>query len=364
MHRVLSHSLHFNDSYRSIESMTRIINATPQSSIQLPRTKYKIKNFFQPAFKSIIFVKCSTCANFSPNNSECTICSTIVRSSNSQYFVYIPIEQQLKQTIEMHLNEIISYYSKVKNEPNGISDLHNTENFKRIQKKYGDLIVLPLIVNTDGVQVFKSTTKSLWLIQIGQGFLPPKMRYMPENILLAAAHFDYKKPDMKSFFYPFLKELRNINNNGGIAIKKNNFEYRFMPLIMNACCDLPAKADLQCFAGHSGHFACGYCLHPGISVKPDAKGKAVIRYINKAKNYQIRSHGEVLEAYEKKVMPINGIKSMSCMIAAKEFNLIHSFSIDYMHCVLLGVIKKTLSLWLDSKIHTQAYVTLYNKFKL
>lgn len=43
------------------------------------------------------------------------------------------------------------------------------------------------------------------------------------------------------------------------------------------------------------------------------------------------------------------------MIAAKCFDLINSFSIDYMHAILLGVVRKLTDLWLDSKNHGEAF---------
>lgn len=43
------------------------------------------------------------------------------------------------------------------------------------------------------------------------------------------------------------------------------------------------------------------------------------------------------------------------MVAAIGFDLINGFGIDYMHCVLLGVMKKLMNLWLDSTNHSKEY---------
>lgn len=50
-----------------------------------------------------------------------------------------------------------------------------------------------------------------------------------------------------------------------------------------------------------------------------------------------------------------GVKRISCMVAAIDFDLIFSFPIDYMHCVLLGIMKKLLNLWLDTSNHKKPY---------
>ena len=40
--------------------------------------------------------------------------------------------------------------------------------------------------------------------------------------------------------------------------------------------------------------------------------------------------------------------SSKCLQLLPSFNLICCIPVDYMHCVLLGVVKKTASLWFDS----------------
>lgn len=70
----------------------------------------------------------------------------------------------------------------------------------------------------------------------------------------------------------------------------------------------------------------------------------MIRYVNDGKNHELRSHEKMIDAYKTlKLSLINGIKSKSCLVAAKHFDLILSFPIDYMHCVLLGNMKKLLN---------------------
>lgn len=57
-----------------------------------------------------------------------------------------------------------------------------------------------------------------------------------------------------------------------------------------------------------------------------------------------------------KTVPMQDVKTMSCMIAATDSDLISSFSIDYMHCVLMGTMKwKIMNFWLDKKNHEKPY---------
>lgn len=65
-----------------------------------------------------------------------------------------------------------------------------------------------------------------------------------------------------------------------------------------------------------------------------------------------------------KTEPIDGVKNISCLIAADSFDMINGFSIDYMHCILLGTVKKLLSLWLDSKYHSKSFYIHKNHQKI
>lgn len=163
------------------------------------------------------------------------------------------------------------------------------------------------------------------------------------------------KPDMKHFFYPLLNELKEIYIEGGICKEHNGRQYRFIPLISGVNVDLPAKADVQAFIGHNGHFGCGYCLHPGELVKANISSKAVVRFIKK-ENISVRTHKDTLKIYcNLKTNTSLGVKHISCMVAAKHFDLINCFSIDYMHCALLGVVRKLLDLWCNTKFHKEAH---------
>lgn len=347
-----------------MEGMASVINATPNGSIKVPSTKYKLKMLIPPALNTEIHIKCVNCGNYmssAKSQTECELCKVLIKTTDLDYFVYIPIKQQLLLTLSRNLSDIILYATTV-SLSNQISDLQNAELFKNAQKKYPNAILLPLILNTDGAKVFKSNQKSLWLIQAYQAYLPPSVRYFTQNILIVAAHFGAHKPDMTAFFYPLLKELREITRIGGLCFENDKKKYEFMPIIIACSCDLPAKASLQGMVGHSGKFGCSYCLHPGKLVKKDPKSKSVIRYTNEKHNYAVRTHQEVIETYSRiRSSPINGIKNMSCMISAFEFDLIHGFSIDVMHCVYLGVMKKILKLWLDQTNKSQPFYINKNR---
>lgn len=232
--------------------------------------------------------------------------------------MYFPVKQQIGHNIALHIDEILEYCLKVLEE-NEITDIHNASIFKNLQKKYPNHKILPLVVNTDGAKFFKSSNDS-----------------------------------RSEFFEPFLKEMRSIIQSGGIQVEHNGEIHRFMPLIVSAC-DLPAKSDVQGLTGHSGRFACGYCLHPGVPIK--SATKTTIRYVNG--EYELRNHTQFIDTYRiqtqmKFVNPTNGIRKLSCFIAVENFDMVYGFAIDHMH-LELNMMRKMCDLWLDSSNHKQPY---------
>lgn len=361
--RVLNHHLNFNGSYRSMGRMAEVINKTPNASIKIPSTKYKIKKSVPAVFSIKKYIRCSQCQNYIgtlQNTTQCTEPSCdgiLLKTTESDYFVYISVEEQLKKNIESNIDEILAYKSSVSNSSE-IIDIQNSDVFSKVQEKYPLFILLPLIVNTDGAKVYRSCSDSLWLIQAYQGYMPPNKRFIPSNIMIIAARFGKNKPNMRDFFFPFLRELRDIYYKGGLKVSHNGETFHFMPFIFSACCDLPAKADLLGMVTHSGRFSCSYCFNEGKSVKVENKKTSVIRYLKG--DYNLRSHEDFIKTYghlnsATSVAPINGIKTMSCMISAIEFDLVNSFAIDHMHCADSGVMKKLLDMWLNSKNHPKPY---------
>ena len=50
------------------------------------------------------------------------------------------------------------------------------------------------------------------------------------------------------------------------------------------------------------------------------------------------------------------MKGYSVLHLLEHFDVINGNPVDYMHCVLLGVMKKLLNLWLDSQNHSSEWL--------
>lgn len=359
--RIIRHSINYNQSYNGLQNMTEIVNSTPNASIQVPSTLHTMKKFVKPELKYEFHLQCSKCNIYSSTSSSrcnCIACGEKLTTVESNHFVYIPLKQQLLKSIDENFARITSYEFDRKNnsESDVIRDVYDSILHQQVQAKYQSATVLPLSIITDGAVVHKCSRKSLWAIQMYQNFLPPILRYIAKHILVVGLYFGVKKPNMHDFFLPLFKELESIYNEGGICIRKNEKKVCYYPFILQCCCDIPAKVEVQGMVSHNGYYSCGYCLHPGEPIKNQNNSKSFVRYIHQEMPSASRTHRTLLETYKKlKSDPIKGVKKVSCMIAAKNFDLVNGFCIDYMHCVLLGVLKKLLGLWLDSVNHDKPY---------
>lgn len=359
--RLVSNMLRFNHSFSSLEPSADIVNSTPNASIRIPATKYKLKKIMQKDYSFEYNIKCSHCQNYSVTaisgrRIECGSCSEAISTSFSEFFVYIPLEQQLKKVIFENFEEIDTYPSR--QDETSISDVHDCLQYKKVSKKYSESKVISLVVCADGVKLFNSSRKSLWAIHLYLNCLKPVRRYIPDSIIVVALYVGEHKPNMQDFLFPLMIELNRIKDSGGIVIQKDGKSLCCMPIITHCSCDLPAKAEVQGMVGHAGYYACGFCLHPGIAVKKSKQSKSYVRYVNRKRSERPRTHESMVQIYDKLTASsksIDGVKSISCMIGSEDFDLVNGFAIDYMHCVLLGITSKVLDLWLNSCNHKQSY---------
>lgn len=185
--------------------MSKVLNSTPRAAVHVPTTIYKMKKMAVPKLQSTLHIRCNKCFNYVSSirsEAECEACDKQVKAIDSDYFSYIPIKQQLLNAPYENIDEIIEYASVV-SKKNEITDVHNSKVFQNAQEKYPSHIILPLIINTDGAKAFKSSSKSLWLIQAYQCYLPPQKRFALKNILLLAVHFGKEKISMNDFFFHY-----------------------------------------------------------------------------------------------------------------------------------------------------------------
>jgi len=177
--------------------------------------------------------------------------------------------------------------------------------------------VIELIVNIDGLPLFKSTNAQLWPI-LGSIF--------HSNLVFPIAFFcgNSKPTSLDNFLSDFIEEVKKLTEEG-INIKGKNYEFCLKAFISDA----PARSFLKCIVGHTGYFSCERCVVKG-----------------EYHNNRVTFNGEdICQARTKESFNLflydNHQKACSPLVNLN-VDCILDFPLDYMHLVLLSVVKRML----------------------
>lgn len=342
-------------SYEATSSVVKLMNNMPNSELKLPEDVKSIKSYSIQELDHKFFVKCEECDELVEHNTKCLKCQRILKrdSKKNNFLVYFPLEPQIRKFLHKYFDEIINYLNREHVE-GVVSDIDDGLLYKQIREKNpSDLYILSLTLNADGANIFKSSSDSLWPIQLYLNFLPPAVRFLPENIVVSTLYYGRKKPNMTDLLHLIAVEIDEFSERI-ISMYRDNEFYNFLPVIHLLSCDLPARTELQNFIGTNGRFGCPFCYHPGIPIRNNS-GRTTIRYVRHELSSQNRTHcatldiAECVAATDIDKGSARGVKGYSPALLFDDINVIDSFPIDFMHGILLGLMKDILEIWLGKK---------------
>ena len=196
-------------------------------------------------------------------------------------------------------------------------------NLQKNQNK--ESININLQVNIDGAPVNKSSTQSIWPIQISDS--------ITKSVFLVGIFYGRDKPnDCNEFLSMFVNEAKNYINEG---YKYNNLKYNIA--IEGYIFDTPAKSFILNVKGHTGYDSCLACNIVGSRVDN------VTCFPNEAE-MKPRNEKKFLDCKYKKLQ--HGPTILSQIPGAQ---LIKQCPRDYMHLICLGVTRALLKAWLKGK---------------
>ena len=174
---------------------------------------------------------------------------------------------------------------------------------------------IELVVNIDGLPLFKSSCIEMWPIQCSFNSL---------GVFVVALFCGKSKPEsVDEYLKDFIEELINLKETGIIHQGK-----KFNVNVKCFSCDAPARAFLKCIAGHSGYNSCERCTIKGswsgrvVFTSREMQPKRVVEIFN---DFGYKEH-------QKRTTPL----------IDAGVNCIGGFALDYMHMVCLGVVKRIL----------------------
>ena len=320
----LPHNLYF---------FRKLLHPSISENIQLHGLCYECGAYLCKITKQVVTCTCSECGSL-------LNCKEIVKKGST--FLMYPIDQQLKMLLEkVGIVDRISQRDKT----DTISDIGDGSEYKKLSINFPES--LSLTCNTDGIPAFASSNSSLWPIYFVINELPLRLRHV--HMMLAALWIGPSKPRMDSYFRPVVECLEQLYDRGIEWMKcgRTVTTKVYMSLVS---CDSVARPLLQNMKQFNGEYGCGFCLMSGYVA---AKGQGYTRsYAQNDNNLpEERSHHQMLQHAEIAVrsgLPEFGIKGPSIMSLVPNFDVARGFVPDYMHSVLLGVVRQFVFLWCDS----------------
>lgn len=333
-----------NLSTKTLQRIIPILNSTPGASIEIPYDKRYLKSNTEKLFEPVYYAKCPSCFELNVCNERCNKCNKIVNKNRNNFFVYLPIEPQLKKSLIDNFSDICEHLKRPRSQ--FFTDIDDGLVQRTIVVNEQQML-LSFLLNIDGGNLAEKTKKSLWPIQLYQNFIPPEKRFMPENILTVGLFYGDGKPDPFDILFPLIRDFNRLFREG-IQVIYDGTQYDFQPVLLHCSCDLPARALIQNFKLYSGTDSCPYCLHPGHRNKEN--GHIRIRYAKESENSELRTHNQSIENAHR-TNNTHGVKGLSCLMALPKFDIIKGVGTDYMHNVLLGCTKRLISIWMgDIKV--------------
>lgn len=299
-----------------------LYNEDREDCVKLPDKKKSILKLFyenRDLIRVVYMVKCDKCEKTTRIDSESTetvkCCETILKKTETNFFVYLPVEDQISRSVKNNWSHIKNFDSNSSN-GDSYSDAHDGEVLKKIASQYKEshVNILSLCLNIDGANKYKSNTMSLWPIQLSQNYLPPEIRFQTDNIIVAGLYYGKVKMNCRNVMLPLVEELNQLNKHP-IKLNIEENEYEFKPIITHCAVDLPAKSMVQEIKQFGGYFSCTFCKIRGeqvlIKKKPTKKNKSknnqaiidddeiqankFVRYVEGSETHELRDQAETLK---------------------------------------------------------------------
>ena len=198
---------------------------------------------------------------------------------------------------------------------------------------------LHLQFNIDGLPLFRSSPVDFWPILCRVVWTDSISAVFPVGLYCGKS----KPKSVDEYLKLYLQELRAVLQHG---IELSGVQVNV--LIHSFVCDAPARQYVKKIKGHSGYDSCERCEIHG---ERNESGEPGIKFVQMCNNERtdecFRRNG-----YSDHQKLHEGVSPLTDL----PLDMIKDFPLDYMHLVLLGVVKRMLRLWLGtSDFHVTKY---------
>ncbi len=193
----------------------------------------------------------------------------------------------------------------------------------------------------DGLSISKSTNDTAWIIMMNIRNASKK-RLVPKVI---GVYYGMAQPfNFNEFLWPFVMELLDILDTG---VTFNGSVYN--PQILNFVLDAKARVACKAVKSINGYEGCDVCLVVGDSIDDRMAYLDLEADIRNDKDYRAR----IYQDYH----------HMESVLELLPIDMINAFPLDYLHCVLLGVVYWILGYIRNTPqvLSTRDYDTIRNR---
>ena len=291
-----------------------------------------------------------------PKNSPCGFngCESV----DIRVFYELPIDQQIRYLFEQRgLARVIDKYAEKRaNMRDKICDVSDGSEYIRVWQGVVAKYKLTLILNTDGVDPYNSSSAKLWPFMFTFVEVPPHLR--SSFTIVWGIWFDkHKKPDMNLYLKPFVSALEIINGEGGVTWKhpESNEVHRSPIRAPVIIADAPARAAVLNMQEHQSKYACNTCEQkttklPAPPVVEGQKRKNRLRrFLFKEQPALLRTHERMKDqgryALRHGLQNKKGMKGDTVISDAPRLDLSTCVLAEYMHSILKGIVLQICYLW-------------------
>lgn len=320
--------------------------------------------FGVPANKLTLHFYCEACSKILKTQSlenstgvqrvTCTQCEEVynLSSQSPNSFISADIRYQLQMLLG-HPNIQKSLFQHIadtanKDSKTDICDVQDSILYKKLKSHHPGILTLNF--NTDGAPIFKSSTQSFWPQQLHINELPLELRF--KHMILGGVFLTNKepKPDLMNLYNTELcNQIINLMEDGVNILHHSTGEIVNLKFTLFCCCvDSVARPVCQNRIQFNGYFGCSWCYDSGKYA-----GHA-LRYPITEAEPRLRTHEEHMQNLaevqklkesskgKKHQSTIMGVKGSTPFIEKLRlmFDIVWGFPLDYMHCVLLGVVRQ------------------------
>ncbi|XP_074101929.1 uncharacterized protein LOC141529328 [Cotesia typhae] len=215
---------------------------------------------------------------------------------------------------------------------------------------------LTLVLNTDGLSLVKSSKSHCWPLLCTIVELPYYLR--ESHIINLGLWLDKDlKPPMNIFLKPLSLKIQNAFESGIDWIDPETKERMTSKIVAPLfIADAPARASLQKVLNFNGHYGCNICEVRTVKSKRLATKKKRVRIYPADSNARLRDgermikQVEQLRAFQQQVphlrkTHVRGVVGESILCTLPLLNLGTCLVPEYMHSVLLGVVKQLFNIY-------------------